>query len=84
MLRKSNTDMDSLKKITKNSSKTRLIIKPLQTFGCKKHDVLLEEGNEIALSADDDKIIQSIDSIKTYAYVTSENIYAKMKLNVEM
>ena len=77
MLRKNNTDVDSLKKITKNSSKTRLIIKPLQRFGCKKHDVLLEEGNDIALSADDDKIIQSIDSIKTYAYVTSENIICK-------
>ena len=35
---------------------------------------MYEEVNNIAMSISDDKIIQSIDSIKTYAYRTNKKI----------
>ena len=35
----------------------------------KKHYVFTEEANKIALSTNDDKGMQSIDSIEKYAYV---------------
>ena len=34
---------------------------------------LLKKNNKIALSSNDDKRIQSIDLIETYAYVTSKD-----------
>ena len=34
----------------------------------KRHNVFIEEINKIAISADDNKKMQSIDSIKTNAY----------------
>ena len=37
-------------------------------------NVFTEETNEIALSSNDDKRIQPIDSIETYAYGTNEGI----------
>ena len=36
------------------------------------HYVFTEEINNIALSSNDDKIMQSIDSMETYAYGTSK------------
>ena len=44
-----------------------------QTFRSKKHNVLTEEVNKIAMSANDDKKIQLIDSIETHAYGTNKN-----------
>ena len=37
-------------------------------------NVFTEEINKIALSSNDDKRMQSIDSIETYAYGTSKNL----------
>ena len=50
----------------------------------KSIKVFTEEINKIALSSNDDKIIQSIDSIETYAYGTRKylacnNIIRKCK-----
>ena len=42
-----------------------------------KHNIFTKEVNKIALSANDDKIMQSIDSTETYAYVTNEEIIKK-------
>ena len=46
-------------------------------FRSEKHNVFTEEVNETTLNANEDKRIQSIDSIKTYAYETNEEIVHK-------
>ena len=47
-------------------------MKKQQRFKSKKH-IFTEEINKIALSLNDDKRIQSIDSIETYAHGTSKD-----------
>ena len=42
-------------------------------FQSEKHDVFTEEINKIALSSND-KRMQTIDSIETYAYGTSKDL----------
>ena len=42
-------------------------IKTQQKFKSERHNVFTEEINKIALSSNDDKKMQSIDSIETYA-----------------
>ena len=44
----------------------------ISSFRIKKHNVLNEEINNTALSAKDDKRMQSIDSIETYPYGTNK------------
>ena len=46
-----------------------------QSFRSKKYSVFID--NKIVLSANDDKRIQSIDSIKTYTYRTSNDLVFK-------
>ena len=56
--------MDILRENHKEFIKNNgLMLKSQQTFRCEKHDVFIEEVNKIALSANDNKRIQSIDSI---------------------
>ena len=62
------------KKFIKNN---KLIPKTLQRFGSEKHNDFTEEFNIIALNLNDDKRIQSIDLIETYAYRTSEDLVCK-------
>ena len=57
--------------------KNKLILKPQQRFRSKKHNVFTEEINQIALSLNDDKRIQSIDSIETYVHGMSEDLVCK-------
>ena len=38
------------------------------------HNLLIEEINKIAFSSNDDKIMESIDLIETYAYGTSTDL----------
>ena len=59
------------KEFTKNN---KLILKTQKRFRSKKHNVFTEEINKIALSSNDDKRIQSIDSIETYAHRTSKDL----------
>ena len=40
----------------------------------EKHNVFTEEINKIALSSNDDRRIQSIDSIETYEFGTREDL----------
>ena len=57
--------------------KNRLILKTQQRLKSEKHNVFIEEINKIALSSNDDKIIQSIDSVETYAYRLSKDLIWK-------
>ena len=45
-----------------------------QWFKSERYNVLTEEINKIALSSNDDKRMQSIHSIETYAYGTCKDI----------
>ena len=71
-LEKNKIDMGSFfcckrkqKEFIKNN---KLILKTLQRFKSERYNDFTEEINKIGLSSDDDKRIQSIDSMKTYAY----------------
>ena len=66
-----------IKKIKKNSKNNTLILKSKQIFRYEKHNVFTEEVNKIAMSANGDKRIQSIDSIETQAYGTSKDLVWK-------
>ena len=57
-------DTDSLKEIIKYK---KVILKTQQRFKSERHNVFTEEINKVALSSNDDKIMQSIDLIETYA-----------------
>ena len=45
-----------------------------QRFKSGSHNVFTEEIKKIVLSSNDDKRMQSIDSIETYAFGTSKNL----------
>ena len=53
-------------------------------FKTERHNVFNEEINKIDLSSIDDKRMESIDSIETYAYGTSKDLVRvkKKRLNV--
>ena len=55
-------------------------------FKNEKHNVFTEEFIKIALSSNDNKKIQSIDSIKTYSYGKSKDLVSKKrkKLNLRI
>ena len=53
------------------------MLKTQQRFTSKKHNVFTEKINEIALTSNDDKRIQSIDSIETYAHGASKYLLCK-------
>ena len=57
-------DTDSLKEIIKYK---KAILKTQQRFKSERHNVFTEEINKVSLSSNDDKIMQSIDLIETYA-----------------
>ena len=65
---------ESHKEFIKNN---KLILKSKQRFRSEKHNVFTEKVNKIALSAKDDKRIESINSIETYAYGTSKDLVCK-------
>ena len=46
-------------------------------FKSEKHNVLTEEINKITLISNDDKRMQSIDSIETYAYGTRKHLVSE-------
>ena len=49
----------------------------MQRLKTERHNVLNEEINEIALSSNDDKRMQSISSIETYAYGMSKDLVSE-------
>ena len=48
-----------------------------QRFKTERHNVFTKEINKIALSSNDDKRMQSVDSIETYAYGTSKYLVSE-------
>ena len=48
------------------------MLKLQQRFKSERHTIFTEEINKIALSLNDDKRMQSIDLIETYAYGSSK------------
>ena len=74
-MKKNKIDINSLKKDHEEFIKNnKLILKTQQRFKSEKHNVFTEEVNKIALSTNDDKRMQSIDSIETYGYGTSKDL----------
>ena len=57
--------------------KNKLILKTQQTFRSERHNVFTKEINKIAIGLNDDKIIQSIHSIETYAHGMSKDLIQK-------
>ena len=55
----------------------KLILTAQKRFRSEKHDVSTEEINKIALSSNDDKIIQSINLVEKFAYGTSKDLVCK-------
>ena len=53
------------------------MIKIKQIFKSNSHNVYTEEINKISLSSHYDIIMQSIDSIETYAYRTSKDLVSE-------
>ena len=49
----------------------KIILKSQQRFKSDHHNVYTEEINEIAVSSNDDKRLQTSDRIKTYPYGTN-------------
>ena len=72
-LEASQIDVDRLKEFINN----KLILKTQQIFNRKRHNVFTEKINKIALNSNDDKTMQSIDSIETYAHGTSKGLLYK-------
>ena len=63
--------MDSIKEVIKSN---KSILKIQQRLQSERHNVFTEEINKTALSSNDDKRMQSIDLIETYAYGTSKDL----------
>ena len=53
------------------------ILKTQQRFKSERHNVFTEEINKIALNSNDDKKMQSIDSIETYTCGTSKGLLSE-------
>ena len=75
-LKKNNIYIDSIKEFIKNG---KLISKIQKWFKSEWHNVFNEEIKKIALSSNDDKKIQSIDSIETHAYGKSKDLVSDNK-----
>ena len=79
-LEKSKINIDSIKKNHKKFIRnSKLILKTQQRFKNERRSIFTEEFNKIVLSSNDDKRIQTFDSIETCAYGTSKNLVSKKK-----
>ena len=73
-------NIDSLRENYKEFIKNNiLILKFQQIFRGEKHNVCTEEVNKIALSANNGKRIQPINSVETFEYETSKDLVFKKK-----
>ena len=83
-LEKNKINIDSLKKHHKEFIRiNKLILKTQQRSQSERHNVFTEEINKVALSSNDNKRMQSVDSIERYAYGASKDLVSeKDKINV--
>ena len=83
-VRKNKTDIECLKKDHKEFIKNnKSILKSQERFNSEKRNVFTEEINKIAFSSNDDKRMQSINSIEIYAYRMREDLVSeKMRCNL--
>ena len=58
----------------------KLILQTQQRFKCERHNVFTEEINKIALISNDDKRMESIGSIETYACGTSKYLVSEKEV----
>ena len=71
-------DVESLRENRKDFIKSnKLILKSLQRFRSKKHNVFTEEASQIALRTNNNKRIQSVNSIETCEYGASKDLVCK-------
>ena len=70
-LQKTIIDVDSLKEFIKKKSTN---IKNTARFKSERHNDFTEEINKIALSSNDDKKMQSIDLVETFAYAIKKDL----------
>ena len=68
------------KELIKNN---KFILKTQQRLKSGRHNVFIEEINKITCISNYDKRMQSIDSIETYAYGTSEDLKIKIKSKIK-
>ena len=65
----------------------KIVLKSQKRLKSERHDVYTKEINKVALSINDDKIIQTYDRIKSYPYGTSAGKACKTerlnKLNIK-
>ena len=74
-LEKTNFMWIAFKKIINNKFvNNKSLLKSQQRFRSKKHNLFTKEVNKIVLSANIDKRVQSIGSIKTYTYRTRKDL----------
>ena len=71
-------DANSPKELIINN---KLILKTQQRFKSENHNLFIEKINKITLSLSDDKRMQSMDSIETYAHgVNKDSVCEKEKM----
>ena len=79
-LEKNQLDINSLNKNHKTFiRKNKSILKTQQRFKSERHNFFTEEINEIALSSNENKRMQSIDSIEGYAYGISKDLVSEKR-----
>ena len=79
-LGKYDTEVDNLRENHKEFVKSnKIILRSQQRFQSERNNLYTKEVNKIALCANDDKSIQSVDSIEICAYGTKKDILHKNK-----
>ena len=58
----------------------KIVLKSQRRFKCERHDVYTEEFTKIALSSNNDKILQTFDRITIYPYGASAGKVCKTEL----
>ena len=78
LYKKNKIDIDSIKEKHKELIKNvKSISKTPKRFKSERHNVFTEKIDKIALSSNDDKIMQPIDSVETHAYGTSKDLVSE-------